>query len=119
MKKEIKLDTHQEAKMLLWIQDFSKGIIKGQGRNLLYEIYSWFGDGRTVKTCTCMDSDTWKKVKNFVNGWKWSDEIRKTPKFAEILPNLALMEEPEEVSTQPVSVDINKIAKKLKRKKKE
>jgi len=117
-KKEVKLDTHQEAKMLLWLERYAKGIIRGEGRGLLYEIYSWFGDGRDTSTCSCLDSDTWKKVKNFVDGWSWSEEVRKTPKFAQVLPTLAILEEPEEQSTQPVTVDLKKVAQKLKRKKK-
>ena len=117
----MKLTIEQEAKMLLWYSEFSKGMIKGHGREMMYEIYSYMRNDRNSNVCKCLDPDTHKKVLNFIGGYDWSEEIRKTPRFAEILPHLALQDDEDVIfeieNNQPVKVDLGKVAKALKKKK--
>jgi hypothetical protein len=115
---KITLDITQETKMLVWITEYNKGIVKGLGRDIMYEIYRFFRQDRDGNVCKCLDPDTHKKVVNFINGWDWSEEIRKTAKFQELKPDLAIFEEVEfeTDNNQPVSVNLDKVMKKIKKK---
>lgn len=115
---KIKLTQEQEAKVLAYIEYHHGKQMKGETRTLMYEIYRWFKQDRDSSVCSCLDRDTFKKVEGFINTIEWSEETRQTEKMKQLLPNLYL--EPiqiEEESTQPVEVDMAKLEKAIKRRK--
>lgn len=111
-----KLTLSQEAKVLFWLENYKGKIMKGDSRELLYEIYSFFNgsDGRTSSVCSCLDRDTHRKVEGYINEIEWSKDTIKTPKLKELLPDIGTY---EEESTQPVKVDIKKVARAIKKRK--
>ena len=120
-KKETKQLTYeQEVNVLAFIEYCQGHSTRGECREHMYEIYKLFkNDGRDSSVCTCLDGDTAKKVDGFITTYTFSDEIRKTPKFGKLLPNLALIEESskeplEEVSTTDLSEGMDKFVKKSK-----
>lgn len=116
MKKQLSLE--QEAKVLAYIQYHRGRQIKGQSKELLYEIYRFWKQDRDSKICDCLNVDTYKKVEGFIGTIEWSEETRSSEKIKQLLPNLYL--EPiqiEEESTQPVEVDMAKLEKAIKRRK--
>jgi len=121
-KNKIQLTFEQEANILAFIQYCQGHSMRGDCREHMYEIYQLFmNDGRNSGVCTCLDSDTAKKVDNFITHYTFSDETRKTPKFHSLLPHLALIEESakeplEEKSTvQLDEIDLTKLNKTLKK----
>lgn len=114
MKKQLTFE--QEAKVLAYLEYHRGKQLKGETRELTYEIYRYFQQDRDSKVCSCLDRDTFKKVDGFINNIEWSEETRQTEKIKQLLPNLYL--EPiqiEEESTQPVEVDLAKLEKAIKR----
>jgi hypothetical protein len=84
----------------------------------MYDVYRFFKQDRDEKVCTCLDSDTHKKVDGFINSIDWSDEVRQSAKMQQLLPDIYV--EPikiKEVSTQPVKVNMDKLAKSIKKRK--
>ncbi len=117
MKKKTQLSYEQEVNVLAFIQYCQGKSTRGDCRNHMYEVYTLFkNDGRDAKVCTCLDADTAKKVDGFISSYTFSDEIRMTPKFQQLLPHLALIEEKskeplEEVSTTDLSEGMDKFTK--------
>jgi len=113
-----KLTYEQEVNVLAFIQYCQGHSTRGDCRQHMYDIYKMFkNDGRTSAVCTCLDGDTAKKVDNFISGYTFSDEIRLTDKFRQLLPHLAIIQqsakEPlEEVSTTDLSEGMDKFTKK-------
>ena len=107
-----KLQIEQEANMLYYLL-YQKGkIMKGDTRANMYEIYRYFKQDRDANVCSCLDRDTSRKVDGFIDSYSWSDEVRFSPRFAEVFPHLAqikeeLKEEFVEESTQPI--DMNEV----------
>jgi hypothetical protein len=91
--------------------------LKGANRAYLYDVYTIFSnDGRSVKTCSCLDRDTHRKVDNFINTIEWSEKTKTSEKMKQVLPKQYVEPiEIEEVQTQPVKVDIDKLAKAIKK----
>ena len=113
---KIKLTLEQEAKVLAYLEYHHGKQMKGDGRIMMYEVYRFFKQDRDQSVCTCLDRDTFKKVEGFINNIDWSDEMRQSPKMQQVLPSAYLEPiEIEEVSTQPVSVDMAKLEKAIKR----
>lgn len=119
MSKKTKLTLEEEAKVLHYIEYHRGKQMKGEQRGYMYDIYQIFSnDGRTTKTCGCLDRDTHKKVDNFINGIEWSEFTKTSAKMKELLPDKYVEPiEIEEVSTQPVKVDVDKLAKSVKKRK--
>ncbi len=115
-----KLTLEQEASVLHYLEHTRGKQLKGTNRTYLYEVYSMFSnDGRTIKTCSCLDRDTHKKVDNFINTIDWSEGTKTSEKMKQVLPNQYVEPiEIEEEQTQPVKVDIDKLAKAVKKKRK-
>jgi hypothetical protein len=113
-----KLTLEQEASVLHYLEHTRGKQLKGVNRTYLYEVYSMFSnDGRSVNTCSCLDRDTHKKVDNFINTIDWSEGTKTSEKMKQVLPNQYVEPiEIEEEQTQPVKVDIDKLAKAVKKK---
>ncbi len=114
-----KLTLEQEASVLHYLEHTRGKQLKGVNRTYLYEVYSMFSnDGRSVNTCSCLDRDTHKKVDNFINTIDWSEGTKTSKKMKQVLPNQYVEPiEIEEEQTQPVKVDIDKLAKGIKKRK--
>lgn len=113
-----KLTFEQEVLVLAYIQYGRGKQMKGEQRKHMYEVYRMFKQDRDEKVCTCLDRDTHNKVEGFIKSIEWSEETRQSPKMQQLLPDLYL--EPiilEEESTQPVKVDVKKLAKAVKKRK--
>lgn len=108
------LTLEQEASVLFYLENHRGKQMKGETRELMYEIYSYFSsDGRTSSVCTCLDRDTFKKVDGFINTIEWSEETKSSAKMKQVLPSKYV--EPiieEEESTQPV--DMNEVLESMK-----
>ena len=118
MKKQLSLE--QEVKVLFYLENYRGTQIKGEHKELIYEIYRWWLQDRDSKVCDCLNRDTAKKVDGFINTIEWSEETRTSPKMKQILPNKyvePIAEMYEEESTQPVEVDIEKLAKAIQKRK--
>jgi len=117
MSKKRKLTIEQEVSVLHYLEHTRGKQLKGTNRTYLYEVYSMFSnDGRSVKTCSCLDRDTHKKVDNFINTIEWSEKTKTSQKMKQVLPKQYVEPiEIEEVETQPVKVDIDKLAKAIKK----
>lgn len=117
MKTNKGLTYEQEVQILHFIQYCQGHSTKGDCRGYMYDIYQMFkNDGRNSGVCTCLDGDTAKKVDGFISTYTFSDEIRLTEKFKQLLPHLALIEESakeplEEVSTTDLSEGMEKFTK--------
>lgn len=115
---KVSLALEQEAFVLAYLEYHRLKQMKGDSRQIVYDIYRIFKQDRDSSICGCLDVDTFKKVEGFINNIEWSEETRQTEKMKQLLPNLYL--EPiqiEEESTQPVEVDMAKLAKAIKRRK--
>jgi len=115
-----KLTEQQEIIVLHFIENCRGKSTYGDCRKYMYDVYKIFkNDGRDVSTCSCLDRDTARKVDGFINIVEWSDEIRSTARFKSILPHLykEIEEESIEDSTQPVTVDLDKLAKAVTKRK--
>ena len=117
MSKKRKLTIEQEVSVLHYLEHTRGKQLKGTNRTYLYEVYSMFSnDGRSVKTCSCLDRDTHKKVDNFINTIEWSEKTKTSQKMKQVLPKQYVEPiEIEEAETQPVKVDIDKLAKAIKK----
>ncbi len=117
MSKKRKLSLEEEASVLHYLEHTRGKPMKGVNRGYMYEVYSMFkNDGRTVKTCGCLDVDTHKKVDNFINTIEWSEGTKTSAKMKQVLPKQYIEPiEIEEEQTQPVKVDIDKLAKAIKK----
>ena len=112
----------KEVEILHFIQYCQGNSMRGDCRQYMYDVYQMFkNDGRNSGVCTCLDSDTAKKVDNFITAYTFSDKIRLTEKFRQLLPHLALIEESakkplEEKSTVELDkIDLDKINKAIKK----
>ena len=82
----------------------------------MYDVYTIFSnDGRSVKTCSCLDRDTHRKVDNFINTIEWSEWTKSSEKMKQVLPKMYIEAIEEEIQTQPVKVDMDKLAKAIKK----
>jgi len=117
MSKKKKLTIEQEAIVLHYLEYTRGKQLKGANRAYLYDVYTIFSnDGRSVKTCSCLDRDTHRKVDNFINTIEWSEKTKTSQKMKQVLPKQYVEPiEIEEVQTQPVKVDIDKLAKAIKK----
>jgi hypothetical protein len=117
MSKKKKLTIEQEATVLHYLEYTRGKQLKGANRAYLYDVYTIFSnDGRSVKTCSCLDRDTHRKVDNFINTIEWSEKTKTSEKMKQVLPKQYVEPiEIEEVQTQPVKVDIDKLAKAIKK----
>ena len=112
-----KITVEQEEKVLEYIQHHRGQNMKGLQRNEMYNIYSMFAsDGRNVNTCSCLDRDTHKKVDNWINRIEWSTNSRTTPKMKSLLPE-NYIEPVEDISTQPIKIDLDKLSKSIEKRK--
>jgi hypothetical protein len=112
------LTLEQEALVLAYLEYHHGKQMKGETRVMMYDIYRIFQQDRDKDVCSCLDRDTFKKVEGFINNIEWSEETRSSEKMKQLLPSLYL--EPiqiEEESTQPVEVDIEKLAKAIQKRK--
>jgi hypothetical protein len=116
------LSYEQEVNVLAFIEYCQGHSMRGDCRQHMYDIYQLFkNDGRNSSVCTCLDSDTAKKVDNFITSYTFSDEIRFTDRFHKLLPNLALIKEDaekplEEKSTVELDeIDLTKLNKVIKK----
>lgn len=119
MKKQLTLE--QEVKVLFYLENYRGTQIKGEHKELLYEIYRWWVQDRDSKVCDCLNRDTAKKVDGFIGTIDWSEETKTSPKMQQLLPNKYVEPIPEieeEESTQPVEVDMEKLAKAIEKRKK-
>ena len=121
-KSKIQLEYTDEVKILHFIQYCQGHSTRGDCRGYMYDIYKLFkNDGRDSSVCTCLDSDTAKKVDGFITTYTFSDETRKSERFRSLLPHLALIEESskeplEEKSTVELEkIDLTKLNKALKK----
>jgi hypothetical protein len=117
MSKKKKLTIEQEAIVLHYLEYTRGKQLKGANRAYLYDVYTIFSnDGRSVKTCSCLDRDTHRKVDNFINTIEWSEKTKTSQKMKQVLPKQYVEPiEIEEVQTQPVKVDMDKLAKAIKK----
>tara|TARA_R110000782_G_C14499644_1_gene378438 strand:+ start:32 stop:439 length:408 start_codon:yes stop_codon:yes gene_type:complete len=113
------LSLEEEASVLHYIEYGRGKQMKGLQRDVMYNIYSLFSsDGRTVNTCGCLDRDTHKKVDNWINTIEWSEYTKSTDKMKELLPDVYIEPiEMEEVSTQPIKIDLDKLSKAIEKRK--
>jgi hypothetical protein len=107
--------------MLFYIIHQRGKMMKGEVRDNMYQIYRYFKGDRDASMCSCLDRDTYKKVDGFIDSYTWSDDTRKSDRFRDIFPHLALIKEELEIPleiepNQPVSVDMEKLAKVLEQK---
>lgn len=113
-----KLTLEQEASVLHYIEYHRGKKMYGEQRKYMYDVYRFFKQDRDEKVCTCLDSDTHKKVDGFINSIDWSDDVIQSAKMKQLLPDIYV--EPikiKEVSTQPVKVNMDKLAKSIKKRK--
>ena len=116
MSKKKKLTIEQEATVLHYLEYTRGKQLKGANRTYLYDIYTIFSnDGRSVKTCSCLDRDTHRKVDNFINTIEWSEWTKSSEKMKQVLPKMYIEAIEEEIQTQPVKVDMDKLAKAIKK----
>lgn len=100
-----KLTLEQEATVLFYLEKYHGRQMKGEGKELLYEIYRYWKQDRDSKVCSCLDRDTYKKVTNFINTIDWSEQTKTSPKMQQVLPEQYVEPiEIEEESTQPVDM---------------
>ena len=113
------LSLEEEASVLHYIEYGRGKQMKGFQRDVMYNIYSLFSsDGRTVNTCGCLDRDTHKKVDNWINTIEWSEYTKSTDKMKELIPDVYIEPiEMEEVSTQPIKIDLDKLSKAIEKRK--
>jgi hypothetical protein len=113
------LTLENEALVLFWLENHRGKQMKGDSRKLMYDIYRLWKQDRDSSVCTCLDRDTHRKVEGFINTIDWSEETKSSPKMQQLLPNVYV--EPtyteEETSTQPVEVDMEKVAKAIQKRK--
>lgn len=106
-KKQLTLE--QETTVLFYLENHRGKQMKGETRNIMYEIYSYFmNDGRNSSVCSCLDRDTFKKVDGFINTIDWSEQTKTSDKMKQVLPQKyvePIQELYEEESTQPVDMD--------------
>ena len=110
MKKKLTLE--QEALVLFYLENHRGKQIKGEHKEIVYEIYRFFKQDRDSSVCNCLNRDTAKKVDGFINTIDWSEKTKSSPKMKQLLPDLyvePIEEIEEEVSTQPV--DMNEVLK--------
>ena len=90
-----KLTLEQEVKILFYIENYQGKTSKNMDRKLMYEIFNYFNpkEGRGEHVCTCLDKDTYNKVSKMISSYTFSDEIRFTERFHQLLPHLALVQE--------------------------
>ena len=90
-----KLTLEQEVKILFYIENYQGRTSKHMDRKLMYEIFNYFNpkEGRGEHVCTCLDKDTYNKVSKMISSYTFSDEIRLTERFHQLLPHLALVQE--------------------------
>lgn len=113
-----KLTLEQEALVLFYLENHHGKQMKGETRTMMYDIYRMFKQDRDSSICGCLDRDTFRKVEGFINTIEWSEQTKTSPKMQQVLPNQYVEPiELEEVSTQPVEVDMAKVAKAIKRRK--
>ena len=116
MSKKKKLTIEQEATVLHYLEYTRGKQLKGANRTYLYDVYTIFSnDGRSVKTCSCLDRDTHRKVDNFINTIEWSEWTKSSEKMKQVLPKMYIEAIEEEIQTQPVKVDMDKLAKAIKK----
>tara|TARA_R110000803_G_scaffold102451_1_gene170540 strand:+ start:558 stop:965 length:408 start_codon:yes stop_codon:yes gene_type:complete len=116
MSKKKKLTIEQEATVLHYLEYTRGKQLKGANRAYLYDVYTIFSnDGRSVKTCSCLDRDTHRKVDNFINTIEWSEWTKSSEKMKQVLPKMYIEAIEEEIQTQPVKVDMDKLAKAIKK----
>jgi hypothetical protein len=109
-----KLTLEQETTILFYIENYQGKSSKHMDRGLMYEIYNFFNpkEGRGTHVCTCLDKDTHGKVNNMISSYTFSDKIRFTPRFHQLLPQLALFKEEEiEVEDNVGKMDMSKFLK--------
>jgi len=114
---KIELTIQEEAKILYFIEHCQGKSMRGDCRNDMYEIYTMFkNDGRNSSVCSCLDRDTAKKVDGFITSYTFSDELRFSDRFHDLLPHLALIKEESEKPLEEVSnmgeMDMSKFLKK-------
>jgi len=114
-KKELTIE--EEAKILYFIEHCQGHSMRDNCRTDMYEIYTIFkNDGRNSSVCRCLDGDTAKKVDNFITSYTFSDEIRFSDRFHDLLPHLALIKEeahkPLETISNVGEMDMSKFLKK-------
>jgi len=99
-----KLTIEQEVKILFYIENYQGKGPKNMDRELLYQIFNYFNpkEGRGVHVCTCLDKDTVNKVSKMIDGYTFSDEIRFTERFHQLLPQLALVKEEAKIEEEPI-----------------
>lgn len=113
---KVKLTLEQEALILFYLEHHHGKQMKGETRTMMYDIYRIFKGDRDSSICGCLDRDTFKKVEGFINNIDWSEETKTSPKMQQVLPNQYVEPiEMEEISTQPVEVDMEKVARAIKR----
>jgi hypothetical protein len=119
MSKKKKLTLEQEASVLHYLEHTRGKQMKGENRGYMYEVYSMFSnDGRSIGTCSCLDSDTHRKVDNFIKTIDWSQKTKTSAKMNQVLPKMYLEPiEVEEVQTQPVEIDLDKLSKAIEKRK--
>lgn len=93
----MKLTLEQETLVLFYIENYQGKGPKEMDRDLLYKIFNFFNpkEGRGPHVCTCMDRDTVNKVNMMISEYTFSDEIRVTERFHQLLPTLAMVKEVE------------------------
>ena len=120
---KIQLTLEQETLILFYIENYQGKGPKGMDRGVLYQIFNFFNpkEGRGEHVCTCLDKDTVNKVNKMIDGYTFSDEIRLTERFQQLLPHLALVKEDakQEVEVEDNvgmdKIDISSLNKALKK----
>lgn len=112
-----KLTLEQEASVLHYVEYHRGKKMHGEQRKYMYDIYRMFKQDRDDKVCTCLDRDTHNKVEGFIKSIEWSDEVKSSSKMKELLPDSYEAIILKEKSTQPVKVDVKKLAKAVKKRK--
>lgn len=118
-KKQLSLE--QEALVLFYLENHRGKQMKGETRTMVYDIYRMFQQDRDASVCSCLDRDTFRKVDGFINNIEWSEQTKTSPKMQQVLPEKyvePIQEFYEEESTQPVEVDMEKLAKAIEKRKK-
>jgi cobyrinic acid a,c-diamide synthase len=112
-KSNLQLTYEEEVHILHFIQYCQGKSTKGDCRGYMYDVYKMFkNDGRNASVCSCLDGDTAKKVDGFISTYTFSDEIRLTEKFRQLLPHLALIKESAKEPLEEVStVDTSEVTK--------
>ena len=120
---KIQLTLEQETLILFYIENYQGKGPKTMDRALLYKIFNFFNPkgGRGEHVCTCLDKDTVNKVSKMIDGYTFSDEIRLTPRFQQLLPHLALIKEDAKLEVEVEDnvgmekIDITSLNKTLKK----